>query len=65
VQIVMCVLLTQYLSLRYRNTEAWLLASAEVRAVLELTEVPDHTTISRMRKRLTLPRLEAMLDPRS
>jgi hypothetical protein len=28
---------------------------------LELTEVPDHTTISRMLKRLTLLRLEALL----
>lgn len=60
-QIVVCLLLTQYLNLSYRNTEEWLLASAEVRAVLELAEVPDHTTIARMLKRLTLPRLEAML----
>jgi IS5 family transposase len=60
-QIVVCVLLTQYLNLSYRNTEEWLLASAEVREVLELSDVPDHTTISRMLKRLTLPRLEAML----
>ncbi len=60
-QIVVCLLLTQYLNLSYRNTEEWLLASAEIRAVLELSEVPDHTTIARMLKRLTLPRLEAML----
>ena len=60
-QIVVCLLLTQYLNLSYRNTEEWLLASAEVRDVLELSDVPDHSTISRMLKRLTLPRLEAML----
>jgi IS5 family transposase len=60
-QLVVCLLLTQYLNLSYRNTEEWLLASAEVRDVLELTEVPDHTTISRMLKRLTLLRLEALL----
>lgn len=60
-QIVVCLLLTQYLNLSYRNTEEWLLASAEVREVLELSEVPDHSTISRMLKRLTLPRLEALL----
>jgi hypothetical protein len=60
-QIVVCLLLTQYLNLSYRNTEEWLLASAEVRTVLEMTDVPDHSTISRMLKRLTLPRLEAML----
>jgi hypothetical protein len=60
-QIVVCLLLTQYVNLSYRNTEEWLLASAEVREALELSEVPDHTTISRMLKRLTLPRLEAML----
>ena len=58
---MVCLLLTQYLNLSYRSTEAWLLASAEVRAVLELTAVPDHSTISRMLKRLTLARLEAML----
>ncbi len=57
-QIMVCVLLTQYLNLSYRNTEEWLLASAEV---LELTEVPDHSTISRILKWLTMPRLEAML----
>lgn len=60
-QLVVCLLLTQYLNLSYRNTEEWLLASAEVREVLGLTQVPDHTTISRMLKRLTLARLEAML----
>lgn len=60
-QLVVCLLLTQYLNLSYRNTEEWLLASAEVREVLQLTEVPDHTTISRMLKRLTLRRLEALL----
>jgi IS5 family transposase len=60
-QLVVCLLLTQYLSLSYRSTEEWLLASAEVRDVLELTDVPDHTTISRMLRRLTLPRMEAML----
>lgn len=60
-QIVVCLLLTQYLNLSYRNTEEWLLASAEIQAVLELSAVPDHTTIARMLKRLTLPRLEAML----
>ena len=60
-QLVVCLLLTQYLNLSYCSTEAWLLASAEVRDVLELSEVPDHTTISRMLKRLTLARLEALL----
>ena len=60
-QIVVCLLLTQYLNLSYRNTEEWLLASAEVRDTLELSEVPDHTTISRMLKRLTLARLETLL----
>jgi hypothetical protein len=60
-QLVVCLLLTQYLNLSYRNTEEWLLASAEVRDVLELTVVPDHTTIARMLKRLTLARLDALL----
>jgi hypothetical protein len=53
--------LTQYLNLSYRNTEEGLLASAEVGEALELSEVPDHSTISRRLKRLTLPRLEVML----
>ena len=60
-QIVVCLLLTQYLNLSYRNTEEWLLASAEVRDTLELSEVPDHTTISRMLKGLTLTRPETLL----
>jgi hypothetical protein len=60
-QLVVCLLLSQYLNLSYRNTEEWLLASTEVREVLELTRVPDHTTIARMFKRLTLRRLEALL----
>lgn len=47
-QIVVYPLLTQYLNLNYRNIEEWLLASAEVRKVLEVSEVPDHSTISRM-----------------
>lgn len=61
-QLVVCLLLSCYLNLSYRNTEEWLLASAEVREVLGLTRVPDHSTISRMLKRLTLARLEAMLN---
>jgi hypothetical protein len=60
-QIVVCLLLTQYLNLSYRNTEEGLLASAEVREALELSEIPDHSTISRRLKRLTLPCVEAML----
>jgi IS5 family transposase len=60
-QLVVCLLLSQYLNLSYRNTEELLLASSEVREALELKAVPDHTTISRMLKRLTLARLEALL----
>jgi len=60
-QLVVCLLLTHYLNLSYRNTEEWLLASAEVCDVLELTVVPDHTTIASMLKRLTPARLEALL----
>jgi len=44
-QIVVCLLLTQYLKLSYRNTEEWLLSSAEYREVLELSKVPERTTI--------------------
>lgn len=60
-QRVACVPLTFYLDLSYRECEEWLLAADAVRAVLELDEVPDHSTLSRTFKRLTMPTLQSLL----
>src|SRR5215212_5392811 len=47
-----CGMLMFYLNLSYRDMEAWLLATDQVRQVLGLTEVPDHSTLERTFKRL-------------
>lgn len=60
-QLTACVLLAYYLDLSYRAMEEWLLASDQICAVLELSDIPDHTTMARMMHRLTLARLNAML----
>jgi hypothetical protein len=59
-QLAACVLLTFYLDLSYRDMEEWLLATDQVRAVLELSQVPDHSTLSRAYRRLTRPWLDQM-----
>src|SRR4051794_37185239 len=60
-QLVACVLMTYYLDLSYREMEEWLLASSEVRQVLELENVvPDHSTISRAFKKLKKSDYEKM-----
>jgi hypothetical protein len=46
-QLVAAVLLGFYLDLGYRDLEEWLLASEAVCAVLELNQVPDHSTLCR------------------
>jgi hypothetical protein len=61
-QLVACVLLLLYLDVSYRDMEEWLLASDQVCGVLELTRVPDHSTLSRTFKKLRLSDLEAMKD---
>lgn len=60
-QLTACVLLAYYLDLSYRAMEEWLLASDQICAVLELTEIPDHTTIARMMHRLTQARLSKLI----
>ncbi len=69
-QRVACVLLAFYLDLSYRDCEEWLLATDAVRTVLELDEVPDHSTLNRTFNRLTKAvlqtlwqRLLALLQP--
>jgi IS5 family transposase len=61
-QLAACVLLKFYLNLSYRNTEEWLLASDKVCGVLELAEVPDHSTISRMYKKMRMKDFERLND---
>ena len=60
-QLVACVLLKMYLDVSYRDCEEWLLASERVCQVLELKEVPDHSTLNRTFQRLTEIRLKKLL----
>ncbi len=46
-QVAVCVLLTVYWRFSYRAMEEWLLATDQVRAVLELPRVPDHSPLAR------------------
>ena len=55
-----CVLLMFYLKLSYRDMEEWLLATDQVCGVLELTSVPDHSTLARTVKTLKLHDLDRM-----
>jgi hypothetical protein len=60
-QLVACVLLKMYLDVSYRDCEEWLLATERVCQVLELKEVPDHSTLNRTFQRLTEIRLKKLL----
>jgi len=60
-QLAACVLLTFYLKLSYRDMEEWLLATDQVRRVLELEKVPDHSTLCRAYGKLRLSDIERML----
>jgi len=55
-----CVVLTFYLRLSYRDMEEWLLATDQIRQVLELPRVPDHSTLARTFRKLKIADLEAM-----
>lgn len=61
-QLAACVLLMFYLNVSYRDMEEWLLASGEVRDVLGLKRVPDHTTLHRAYKKLRQADLERMKE---
>lgn len=61
-QLVACVLMKFYLDLSYRDMEEWLLATTQVCTVLELNEIPDHSTLSRTFKKLRLSELTKMKD---
>jgi hypothetical protein len=59
-QLCACVLMTFYLDLSYRDMEEWLLASSEVRSVLEIENVPDHSTLSRTYKKMKVKDFDKM-----
>ena len=59
-QLAACVLLTFYLKMSYRDMEEWLLATDQVRAVLDLPRVPDHSTLARTFRKLRQTDLETM-----
>lgn len=59
-QLVSGVLLGVYLNLSWRDLEAWLLTSDQVLAILELKEVPDHTTLFRAFQRLPMRLLRSL-----
>lgn len=59
-QLAACVLLMYYVNKSYRDMEEWLLASDRICQVLELKQVPDHTTLMRTAKKLRKADLEGM-----
>lgn len=59
-QLAACVLMAFYMKLSYRDMEEWLLASSEVREVLELRRVPDHSTLFRTYKKLRVKDFDKM-----
>jgi hypothetical protein len=59
-QLAACVLLMFYVNKSYRDMEEWLLASDKILTVLELTEVPDHSTLQRAYHKLRMKDLEQM-----
>lgn len=59
-QLAACVMMKFYLNLSYRDAEEWLLATDQVCAVLELDDVPDHSTLSRVFRKLRKPWLDEM-----
>ncbi|MDW8327442.1 MAG: transposase [Anaerolineales bacterium] len=61
-QLIACVLLKMYLNVGYRDGEDRLRATDQVRQVLELQTVPDHTTLHRAFGRLTETRARQLLE---
>jgi len=49
-----------YMDMSYRDMEEWLLASSEVRTVLDLQRVPDHSTLSRTYKKMRVRDFDKM-----
>lgn len=59
-QLAACVLLSFYFKMSYRDFEELLLMSKELRDVLELTSVPDYSTLNRMYHRFRASHLDKM-----
>ncbi|GIV85843.1 MAG: hypothetical protein KatS3mg052_2850 [Candidatus Roseilinea sp.] len=59
-QLAACVLLSFYFRMSYRDFEELLLMSQELRDVLELTVVPDYSTLNRMYHRFRASHLDKM-----
>lgn len=59
-QLTACVMMAFYMKLSYRDMEEWLLASDKVCQALELTEIPDHSTLNRAFQRLRMKNLDRM-----
>jgi IS5 family transposase len=61
-QLAACVLLAFYCNLSYRDFEEWLLATEQVCQALDLSEVPDHSTVCRMFNRLPMKTWRTLFD---
>ncbi|GIV85132.1 MAG: hypothetical protein KatS3mg052_2139 [Candidatus Roseilinea sp.] len=59
-QLATCVLLSFYFKMSYRDFEELLLMSQELRDALELTAVPDYSTLNRMYHRFRASHLDKM-----
>jgi len=59
-QLAACVLLCFYFKMSYRDFEELLLMSKELRDALELTRVPDYSTLNRMYHRFRASHLDKM-----
>jgi len=61
-QLAACVMLKIYLNCTYRDLEEWLLATDQVRQALQLTRVPDHTTLYRTFTKLSQQQWQQLND---
>jgi hypothetical protein len=59
-QLNACVLIMIHNNMTYRDMEEWLMATDQVRGVLELHQVPDHTTLYRAFKRMRIALVDKM-----
>jgi hypothetical protein len=59
-QLSACVLLTFYLDYSYRDMEDWLWVSDRICQVLDLQEIPDHSTLCRAFHKLDIRLLRAL-----
>ena len=59
-QLVASVLLKGYLNLSWRDLEDWLLTSDQIGVVLELEQIPDHTTLYRAFQHLPMAVLRSL-----